>query len=111
MIFIKDLTKVTDGKYMVGYIHFRPFDSVYGLGKSKEQLEQEGMLVDSIPEPEQIEGKQAILYCNPQTKEFWYEYVDIPKSPEEMQQEQIEAIKQAIAELSTMIIMLQTPQT
>lgn len=41
------------------------------------------ILVDSIPEEQPQVGKYGILYVNPQTKEFWYEYVDRPLTPEE----------------------------
>lgn len=104
MIFLKynETNKVT-------YQHHKPFHKKHGLGKTIEQLEQEGILVDSIPEPEQIEGKQAILYCNPDTKELWYEYEDIPKTDEDLQQEKIQALEQSIAELSATIATLQTP--
>jgi hypothetical protein len=33
--------------------------------------------VERIPEPEIIEGKEAVLRCNHKTKRVWYEYVDI----------------------------------
>lgn len=97
MIFLR-----VDGK-KVTTIHYMPFDEQHGLGKTKEELEQEGILVDEIPEPEQIEGKYPVLHCNPETKELWYEYEDIPKTKEEIQQEKIEALEQSIAEL-TMIM-------
>lgn len=32
------------------YTHFMPFDSVYGLGKSIEELQNTGVLVESLPE-------------------------------------------------------------
>lgn len=87
-----------------------PFDDKNGLGKTKEELEREGILVDSVPKPEQIKGKADILYCNPKTKELWYEYEDIPKTPEEELQEKIQALEQSIAELSAIIAILQTSE-
>lgn len=104
MIFLK-----YDETGKVNYTHYMPFHEKHGLGKTKEELEQEGILVDSIPKPEQIEGKAPILYCNPETKELWYEYEDIPKTEEELQQEKIQALEQSIAELSATIAILQTP--
>ena len=74
-------------------IFYKPFDQKHGLGKTKEQLEQEGLLVDSIPEPEQQEGKIAILYVNPETKELYYQYEDIPKIEEQIAKEELESIK------------------
>lgn len=70
MIFIK-----TTEDNIVSFIHYKPFDSKDGLGKTKEELEQEGVLVESVPKPENIEGRTPILHCNPETKELWYEYV------------------------------------
>lgn len=64
-------------------IHHMPFDSKYGLGLSREELEKVGVLVETIPEPEQSNNKVAVLYCDPQTKELWYEYEDIPLTTEE----------------------------
>jgi hypothetical protein len=37
-----------------------------------------GIEVDSIPEPEYISRKAEVLYINPDTKDMYYEYVDIP---------------------------------
>lgn len=58
--------------------------------------------IEDIPEPEQVKGKSALPYCNPQTKEVWYEYVDKPLSSEEQLkelQEQINALNIAMAEI------------
>jgi len=41
-----------------------------------EETLNSGLLVESIPTPEFVEGKEAVLYVNPQTKELWYEYED-----------------------------------
>ncbi len=86
----------------VNYTHYMPFHEKYGLGKTKEELEQEGVLVDSIPESKQIEGKAPILYCNPSTKELWYEYEDIPKTQEEIQQKKISQLESALLEMTTL---------
>lgn len=106
-MFLGSLTKISEGKYRPQYINYVPFHEKHGLGKTQEELEQEGILVDGIPEPQQIEGKSAILYCNPDTKELWYEYEDIPLTPEEEQQKKIESLEQSIAELTmAMTIMM-----
>ena len=84
MKFLGDLVKVAEGKYRVGLIHNMPFDPVQGFGKTQEELEQIGVLVDDVPEPQIPEGKQiAGLFVNPTTKEVWYEYEDRPLDPEE----------------------------
>ena len=64
----------------VNFIHYLPFDEVEGLGKTEEELLETGFLLDEIPEPEGIEGKNAIAYYTAE-KGFWYEYVDIPVDP------------------------------
>ena len=84
MKFLGDLRKVDENKYLVGLIHNMPFDPVQGFGKTQEELEQIGVLVDDVPEPQIPEGKQiAGLFVNPTTKEVWYEYEDRPLDPEE----------------------------
>ncbi|AKA69826.1 hypothetical protein [Clostridium scatologenes] len=97
MIFLGNLTKISDTKYSVGYTHYKPLDEINGLKKSKEQLEQEGILVDSILEPQQIEGKQAVMYWNPVDKVIFYEYEDIQKSKEVTEKE---TFTQTLAQLA-----------
>ena len=44
-----------------------------------------GIIVNSeIPQPSIPEGKDAVLYFNPTTLEFYYQYVDRPLAPEEI---------------------------
>lgn len=87
MIFLGNLEKVTETKYRVGLTHHMPFHPKHGFGKTAEELEQEGILVDSIPEEQKVEGKSAIRYVNPSTKEIYYEYEDILPTSEDLQQE------------------------
>lgn len=97
MIFIK----VNDDKRVV----YRNAEYVSLSDERKEKI-GEGILVDSIPEPEQIEGKAPILYCNPETKELWYEYEDIPPTKEELLEQKIQAQERAIAELTALLSMM-----
>ena len=46
-------------------------------------LSKEYIIKDSIPEPEEVEGKLSSLFCNPSTEKFWYEYEDRPLTQEE----------------------------
>lgn len=92
MIFIK-----ISNDNRVEFVHYQPFNLLNGLGKTREQLEQEGILVDSIPEPQQIEGKQAVMYWNPIDKNVFYEYKDIPKSKEENLEEKIKTLTENLA--------------
>lgn len=65
-------------------IHNMPFDSVNGLGKTQSELEQMGVLVDNVPEPQIDPGKAAVMFINPDTKEISYDYRDIPKTQEQL---------------------------
>lgn len=75
-----------------------PFHEKYGLGKTMEDLEKTGYFVESIPEPDNMPSKGPILKFNPTTKTIYYDFVDIPKSQEEILQETITALGQTIAE-------------
>lgn len=104
MIFLSRFEKITDEEYLIGYTNYKPFDSISGLGKTKEELEKEGILVESIPQPEKREGKAGILRFNPIKKELFYIYVDIPK-PEPDIKDRIGALEQSNAELMNLIMM------
>ena len=76
MIFIEYGERLAEEKYATGTKYFMPLDRVYGLPYSLEEAENRGVFLDSIPEPQQIEGKTPVMYINPNTKEIYYEYVD-----------------------------------
>ena len=76
-------------------IHRSPFDPTNGLQSTRDELEQAGFFVDTVPEPDMIEGKRAISKYNPDTKSVYYDYVDIPLSSTE----RIEQLEQAFNEL------------
>ncbi|MCW6085502.1 MULTISPECIES: hypothetical protein [Clostridium] len=84
--------------------HYKPFDKINGLNKIKEELEKTGILVESIPEEEHIEMKSPVLYCNPDTKELFYKYVDIQKPTEQILQERIETLEKSNAEMMNLIV-------
>lgn len=103
MIFIKvdKINKVT-------FQHFIPFDEINGLHKTEEELLQEGYLVESIPEPEQIEGKIPILKYD--GANLYYEYQDAPidevtalKNQLAAQSQKLAEQEQAIMELTTLL--------
>lgn len=98
MKFVGDFIQDEKG-LRVGFVHNMPFDEVNGLGKTEEELRQIGALVDEIPEPEQIEGKIAVMYYNPQTNSVYYEYIDRPLTPEEELRQRIELMQQALDNL------------
>lgn len=75
--------------------HFMPFDSINGLGKTKEELESEGgVFVDSVPEPENRPGKAAVLKYS-EADGLYYEYVDRPMT----QEERLESLQDENADL------------
>ena len=87
MIFIR-----TEDNRIV-YTHYMPFDETYGLGKTEDELKQDGYLVDAIPsyEGEVPEGKiPEVRYDG---KNFFWVMVDKPKSREEETQEKISALQ------------------
>lgn len=96
MIYLYGLEKIAGTKYKVTRQHYKPFDEQYGLHRTQEELEQEGILVENLPNPEAIPYKNPVLYCNPQTKEVWYEYEDRPLTPEEEMRQRIELMQQAL---------------
>ena len=53
------------------------------------------MLVKDLPIEEDVTGKRAVLHVNPQTKELWYEYVDLPL-PENERIAQLEQYMKAL---------------
>jgi hypothetical protein len=93
----------------IKFVHYKPFDEKDGLGKTEEELQQTGYLVESIPEPEAIPGKVPILKFDKNNKELYYEYIDRPLTTEEklqlIEQEnqdlknRIELMQQALDEL------------
>jgi hypothetical protein len=85
-----------------------PFDEVNGLGKTQVQLEQEGILVDSVPEPDQVQmqSKNSVMYINPSTKEIWYEYIDIPKTNEQILIEKVDSLQSSLIEAQNAINVL-----
>lgn len=78
--------KITEQKARVYLRNYNPAEL------SIEMVEK-GVLVDEVPFDERLEGKSSTLFVNPQTKEMWYEYLDLSKEPAAIESE-IEEIKQ-----------------
>lgn len=55
-------------------IHYQPFDKKNGLGKTEEELLQEGILVNEIPQPEKREGYYASAFWDNDKKEIYFKY-------------------------------------
>lgn len=76
MIYIKELTKITDEKYSIGYKHYTPFDDVKGLHKTKDELLQDGQLVELSTRSQEVAGKNQELYYNPINNTCFWDYID-----------------------------------
>jgi hypothetical protein len=106
MIFIKELYKVTEDKYKIGFIHYMPFDETNGLGKTKEELLQTGALVELPQEPQPQEGKIPVMYYNSVNNTAYYEMEDIkpqPKTKEEQLQDQVDQLALTVLQLQSQI--------
>lgn len=80
----------SENRGRVFLIHNMPDDPVHGL---PDEVKKTGIHVDYVPEPpEPQRGKRAVLYCNPSTKELWYEMEDRPLTMEELLEEQNEKL-------------------
>ncbi|UXJ67796.1 hypothetical protein [Lysinibacillus fusiformis] len=92
--------KVTETKALVQGIHYDPFHPTDGFGKAQEELETEGHIFverSDLPIPEN-NGMIPHLYVNPQTKEMWHEYEEMPKSEIEILRDENRDLKIALAE-------------
>ena len=81
---------------LVIFLHTRPFDKKEGLGKTREELEQDGVILDcNIPKVE--EGHEySVLYYN-EEKGLHYRYTKEPTIKE--LDERISEIEMALTEL------------
>lgn len=68
---------------IINFIHHKPFDSVHGLGETRDELLKTGVFVENYPTPEQKQGQRAIAYYNPELREVYYEYELAPLSSSE----------------------------
>lgn len=79
---------------------------IYDESIISEEQKNKMVAIDVLPEPEVIEGKVAHIKANLDTQEVYYVYEDYVPSQEEEQQEEIEALKQSIAELTMAMTMM-----
>lgn len=78
----------------VTLIHYMPFDSINGMHKTEAELAQMGVLLDEIPDPEQIEGKIPVA-CYNATDGFHYIYEDAPVTTDD----RVAALEDAMLEM------------
>ena len=76
----------------ITFTHYMPFDPVYGLGKTEEELKKTGYLVESVPEyaGEVPAGKAPELRYDGTA--FSWELIDLPKKAD-TQAEKIAALE------------------
>lgn len=88
---------ISDSVIKVLFTHYMPLDPEHGL--SKDTI-SEGYLVDvTAPPPPEDNGKLSELYYNFNTNEFYYEYIEVPKSPTlEEVNEKLDLIMQSMLE-------------
>jgi len=92
-LFVEPVSKT---KAKVTAIHYRP-DLLTDKQKAKT------IEVEMVPEAEQLKGKTAQLYINPETKEMWYEYTDRPLTQEELLADIYSILQECSAKLSALI--------
>ena len=80
---------------IVTKVHRFPFDPKLGLQTPRAELEKMGHFVKSIPEPENIVGKRAVMKYNGDTDQVYYDYVTVPLSAEE----RVDSLENAFNEL------------
>jgi predicted RNase H-like nuclease (RuvC/YqgF family) len=57
------------------------------------------VIIKQLPVKEEVKGKIAVLKCRKSTGEVWYEYVDIPTTPENLLEKKIQSLEEENAEL------------
>lgn len=75
--------KTSEDKARIVFVHHQP---QILTEQERSDLLQNGFETEIRPEPPAaIVGKTHVLYCNPVTKELWYETEDRELTPEESQ--------------------------
>ena len=100
MIYIK-----TNSEGLVTLQHNFPFHPRFGLGKTEEELLQEGFLVDGVPLPEYADDKNPILYYKDGVFNYVYEEIAIQKTDMEIMQEENLALKNSLADLWEVVLL------
>jgi hypothetical protein len=81
MFFLKG--NLQDDILHVDFFHTAAFDEKNGLGRSEEELIEEGYLLESIPQPENHPNMSWVMKYNVSTQEVFYEYMENEKTLEE----------------------------
>ena len=76
---------------------------IYHRQPTQEEIQEVGLPyieTENYHEPEQRFGKTGLPYVNPQTGEYFVEYVDRPLSTEEEREKRISDLENLVMELS-----------
>ena len=76
---------------------------IYHRQPTQEEIQEVGLPyieTENFYEPEQKFGKTGLPYVNPQTGEYWVEYVDRPLSTEEEREQRLSELEILVMELS-----------
>ncbi|WP_088227776.1 hypothetical protein [Desulfosporosinus sp. FKB] len=122
MIFLGNFNKISDTQWAVGFQHNMPLDPIEGMKDengnlyTQDQLNQMGILVDSMPAQQPPQGQiLSCTYINPQTKDVSYSYqTPINTDPNQLitqLQSDLAAANKSIGELTIMMSTLLTPTT
>ncbi|WP_150284366.1 hypothetical protein [Rummeliibacillus sp. TYF-LIM-RU47] len=87
----------------IGLIHNRPFDEIDGLGQTEEELSKKGLLVESLPETENIYGKAPLLKYD--GSKLYYDYIDIEPAKEEKIERDLKELKEQNAQMLMALMM------
>jgi hypothetical protein len=92
-IFLGNLTLISGTNYQVGLMHYMPLDPINGIKDNNEnlmtqaELEQIGVLVNSMPSPNPPTGQQvSATYVDKSTSTVTYGYSAIPPTPQTQEQ-------------------------
>lgn len=91
MVFIR-IQKITNEKAQVMFIHNIP-------NELSEEEKSTGILLETIPKEQYMEGKIAVPYYYYTTNEVVYEYIDRQKTQEELINEKMNLMQKAIDDL------------
>lgn len=74
---------------------------VYDGDTITEEQKAQAVAVESLPEPQTPEGKYAQIRADKATETVYYEYIDLPKDPLEVE---VEQLKQVVADLTEFVL-------
>jgi hypothetical protein len=100
MICLLDSVRESDDRVRVNIIHYKPERLTAAQRGS-------GIMVDKVeadlPQPEDRARETPVLYFNPNTQAFWYEYMPRPATQEELLVETIEKLNAVATKLDDLV--------